>query len=42
VGLDSVVTLEEATGPTQIERVGRQRQVMLTPTSSRVLSEHDH
>jgi hydrophobic/amphiphilic exporter-1 (mainly G- bacteria), HAE1 family len=30
VGLDSVVKLEEATGPTQIERVARQRQVMLT------------
>ena len=30
VGLDSVATLHEATGPTQIERVSRQRQVMLT------------
>jgi len=30
VGLDSVVRFEEATGPTQIERVSRQRQVMLT------------
>ncbi len=30
VGLDSIVKLNEATGPTQIERVGRQRQVMLT------------
>jgi HAE1 family hydrophobic/amphiphilic exporter-1 len=30
VGLDSIVRLEEATGPTQIERVSRQRQVMLT------------
>jgi hydrophobic/amphiphilic exporter-1 (mainly G- bacteria), HAE1 family len=30
VGLDSVVRLEEATGPTQIERLGRQRQVLIT------------
>jgi HAE1 family hydrophobic/amphiphilic exporter-1 len=30
VGLDSLVRLEEASGPTQIERVARQRQVMLT------------
>jgi hydrophobic/amphiphilic exporter-1 (mainly G- bacteria), HAE1 family len=30
VGLDSVVKLEEATGPTQIERLGRQRQVLIT------------
>jgi HAE1 family hydrophobic/amphiphilic exporter-1 len=30
VGLDSVVKLQEAAGPTQIERAGRQRQVMLT------------
>jgi len=30
VGLDSIVRLEESTGPTQIERVTRQRQVMLT------------
>ena len=30
IGLDSVATLHEATGPTQIERVSRQRQVMLT------------
>ncbi len=30
VGLDNVVRFEEATGPTQIERVSRQRQVMLT------------
>jgi HAE1 family hydrophobic/amphiphilic exporter-1 len=29
VGLDSVAKLQEATGPTQIERVGRQRQVLL-------------
>jgi HAE1 family hydrophobic/amphiphilic exporter-1 len=29
VGLDSVAKLGEATGPTQIERVGRQRQVLL-------------
>src|SRR5262249_9588360 len=30
VGLDSFVKLQEATGPTQIERVGRQRQVLMT------------
>jgi len=30
VGLDSVVKLEEASGPTQIERVARQRQVLVT------------
>lgn len=30
IGLDSVVKLEEGTGPTQIDRVARQRQVMLT------------
>jgi len=30
VGLDNIVRLEESTGPTQIERVTRQRQVMLT------------
>ncbi|HJZ70057.1 MAG TPA: efflux RND transporter permease subunit [Blastocatellia bacterium] len=30
IGLDSVAKLQEATGPTQIERVSRQRQVMLT------------
>jgi HAE1 family hydrophobic/amphiphilic exporter-1 len=30
VGLDNVVRLSESTGPTQIERVARQRQVMLT------------
>jgi HAE1 family hydrophobic/amphiphilic exporter-1 len=30
VGLDSVVKLEEASGPTQIERVARQRQVSIT------------
>ncbi len=30
VGLDSVVKLEEGSGPTQIDRVARQRQVMLT------------
>lgn len=29
VGLDSVVRLQEATGPTQIERLGRQRQVSI-------------
>ncbi|MFN6203484.1 MAG: efflux RND transporter permease subunit [Acidobacteriota bacterium] len=30
VGLDSVVRFSEASGPTQIERVARQRQVLLT------------
>jgi HAE1 family hydrophobic/amphiphilic exporter-1 len=30
VGLDNIVTLREATGPTQIERAGRQRQVTFT------------
>ena len=30
IGLDSVAKLDEGTGPTQIERVSRQRQVMLT------------
>ncbi|MEK6301480.1 MAG: efflux RND transporter permease subunit [Acidobacteriota bacterium] len=30
IGLDSVAKLSEATGPTQIERVSRQRLVMLT------------
>ena len=30
IGLDSVAKLNEGTGPTQIERVSRQRQVMLT------------
>jgi len=30
VGLDNVVRFSEASGPTQIERVGRQRQVLLT------------
>ena len=30
IGLDSVAKLHEGTGPTQIERVSRQRQVMLT------------
>jgi HAE1 family hydrophobic/amphiphilic exporter-1 len=30
VGLDHIVKMQEATGPTQIERVGRQRQVLLT------------
>jgi hydrophobic/amphiphilic exporter-1 (mainly G- bacteria), HAE1 family len=30
IGLDSLAKLQEGTGPTQIERVSRQRQVMLT------------
>jgi hydrophobic/amphiphilic exporter-1 (mainly G- bacteria), HAE1 family len=30
VGLDNIVKLQEGTGPTQIQRLGRQRQVLLT------------
>src|SRR5262249_34053615 len=29
IGLDSIVKMQETTGPTQIERVGRQRQVLI-------------
>ena len=41
VGLDSVATLHEATGPTQIERVSRQRQVMLTANLKPGFSQSD-
>ncbi|MEK6323796.1 MAG: efflux RND transporter permease subunit [Acidobacteriota bacterium] len=41
IGLDSVATLQEATGPTQIERVSRQRQVMLTANLKPGFSQSD-
>ncbi|MDX2033377.1 MAG: efflux RND transporter permease subunit [Blastocatellia bacterium] len=41
VGLDSLVRLEEASGPTQIERVARQRQVMLTANLKPGFSQSD-
>lgn len=41
VGLDSVAKLHEATGPTQIERVSRQRQVMLTANLKPGFSQSD-
>ena len=41
VGLDSVAKLEEGTGPTQIERVSRQRQVMLTANLKPGFSQSD-
>ena len=41
VGLDSVARLQEATGPTQIERVSRQRQVMLTANLKPGFSQSD-
>jgi hydrophobic/amphiphilic exporter-1 (mainly G- bacteria), HAE1 family len=41
VGLDSVAKHEEATGPTQIERVSRQRQVMLTANLRPGFSQSD-
>ncbi|HWO01457.1 MAG TPA: efflux RND transporter permease subunit [Blastocatellia bacterium] len=41
IGLDSVAKLEEATGPTQIERVSRQRQVMLTANLKPGFSQSD-
>jgi HAE1 family hydrophobic/amphiphilic exporter-1 len=41
VGLDSVARLHEATGPTQIERVSRQRQVMLTANLKPGFSQSD-
>jgi HAE1 family hydrophobic/amphiphilic exporter-1 len=41
VGLDSVVKLEESTGPTQIERVSRQRQVLLTANLKPGFSQSD-
>ncbi|MCI0663891.1 MAG: efflux RND transporter permease subunit [Acidobacteria bacterium] len=41
VGLDSVAKQEESTGPTQIERVSRQRQVMLTANLRPGFSQSD-
>jgi HAE1 family hydrophobic/amphiphilic exporter-1 len=41
IGLDSVVKLEESTGPTQIERVSRQRQVLLTANLKPGFSQSD-
>jgi HAE1 family hydrophobic/amphiphilic exporter-1 len=41
IGLDSVAKLQEATGPTQIERVSRQRQVMLTANLKPGFSQSD-
>jgi hydrophobic/amphiphilic exporter-1 (mainly G- bacteria), HAE1 family len=41
IGLDSVVKLDEATGPTQIERVSRQRQVLLTANLKPGFSQSD-
>jgi HAE1 family hydrophobic/amphiphilic exporter-1 len=41
IGLDSVVRLEESTGPTQIERVSRQRQVLLTANLRPGFSQSD-
>ena len=41
IGLDSVATLQEGTGPTQIERVSRQRQVMLTANLKPGFSQSD-
>ena len=41
IGLDSVARLQEGTGPTQIERVSRQRQVMLTANLKPGFSQSD-
>ncbi|MFY9558414.1 MAG: efflux RND transporter permease subunit [Blastocatellia bacterium] len=41
IGLDSVAKLDESTGPTQIERVSRQRQVMLTANLKPGFSQSD-
>jgi HAE1 family hydrophobic/amphiphilic exporter-1 len=41
VGLDNVVTLREAAGPTQIERNGRQRQVTFTANLKPGFSQSD-
>jgi HAE1 family hydrophobic/amphiphilic exporter-1 len=41
IGLDSVVKLDESTGPTQIERVSRQRQVLLTANLRPGFSQSD-
>jgi hydrophobic/amphiphilic exporter-1 (mainly G- bacteria), HAE1 family len=41
IGLDNVVTLREAAGPTQIERNGRQRQVTFTANLKSGFSQSD-
>jgi len=41
IGLDSIVQLQESTGPTQIERVTRQRQVLLTANLKPGFSQSD-
>ena len=41
IGLDNIVKLDEAAGPTQIERNGRQRQVMLTANLKPGFSQSD-
>jgi HAE1 family hydrophobic/amphiphilic exporter-1 len=41
IGLDNIVTLREAAGPTQIERNGRQRQVMFTANLKPDFSQSD-
>jgi HAE1 family hydrophobic/amphiphilic exporter-1 len=41
IGLDSLAKLQEGTGPTQIERVSRQRQVMLTANLKPGFSQSD-
>jgi len=41
IGLDSVAKLQEGTGPTTIERVSRQRQVMLTANLKPGFSQSD-
>ncbi|MGE0126529.1 MAG: efflux RND transporter permease subunit [Blastocatellales bacterium] len=41
IGLDSIVKLQEAAGPTQIERTGRQRQVLLTANLKPGFSQSD-
>jgi len=41
IGLDSVAKLSEATGPTQIERISRQRLVMLTANLKPGFSQSD-
>jgi len=41
IGLDSVARLDEGSGPTQIERVSRQRQVMLTANLKPGFSQSD-
>ena len=41
IGLDNLVRLEESSGPTQIERVARQRQVLLTANLKPGFSQSD-